>query len=161
VSAGSGCTVNNVAVGSVACVLARLAASAAIVALLVLAVLCGSISGARPPAARARCRACGGTTARSPPSHTGSYPFAAVHRAGAHNFFCCATHSGPIIHTVSYAVTCGHPLTYGSDHLQRGRARGLGGRIASAGGDRPVLGGWIYDAFGSYGSLYLVAWGSE
>jgi hypothetical protein len=22
-----------------------------------------------------------------------------------------------------------------------------------------VLGGWIYDAFGSYGSLYLVAWG--
>ena len=23
------------------------------------------------------------------------------------NFFCCATHSGPIFHTVSYAVTCG------------------------------------------------------
>src|SRR3984893_5072448 len=23
------------------------------------------------------------------------------------NFFCCATHSGPIIHTVSYAVSCG------------------------------------------------------
>jgi len=26
------------------------------------------------------------------------------------NFFCCATHSGPIFHTVSYAVTCGIPL---------------------------------------------------
>src|SRR5216683_1443044 len=26
------------------------------------------------------------------------------------NFFCCATHSGPIIHTVSYAVSCGIPL---------------------------------------------------
>src|SRR5204863_382188 len=26
------------------------------------------------------------------------------------NFFCCATHSGPIIHTVNYAVSCGIPL---------------------------------------------------
>src|SRR5262245_5431905 len=26
------------------------------------------------------------------------------------NFFCCATHSGPIIHTISYAETCGIPL---------------------------------------------------
>ncbi|MGB5806412.1 MFS transporter, partial [Castellaniella sp.] len=25
----------------------------------------------------------------------------------AANFFCCATHSGPIFHTVSYAMTCG------------------------------------------------------
>src|SRR6266568_3947152 len=25
------------------------------------------------------------------------------------NFFCCATHSGPIIHTVSYAISCGIP----------------------------------------------------
>jgi MFS family permease len=23
----------------------------------------------------------------------------------------------------------------------------------------PVLGGWLYDKFGSYGSLYLVSWG--
>src|ERR1700742_3869215 len=28
----------------------------------------------------------------------------------ATNFFCCATHSGPIIHTVSYAVSCGIPM---------------------------------------------------
>ena len=26
------------------------------------------------------------------------------------NFFCCATHSGPIFHTVSYAISCGIPL---------------------------------------------------
>ena len=26
------------------------------------------------------------------------------------NFFCCAAHSGPIFHTVSYAVTCGIPM---------------------------------------------------
>jgi len=23
----------------------------------------------------------------------------------------------------------------------------------------PVLGGWLYDTFGSYGTMYLVAWG--
>jgi MFS family permease len=155
------------------------------------------------------------------------------------NFFCCATHSGPIIHTVSYAVTCGIPLgTAVTIYSVEGLA-GLGGRIAfGLAGDRfgarrtlitgllmqaffaasyyfattltvfysvavlfgftyggvmplysvlarenfplrmmgtiiggtamagslgmatgPVLGGWLYDRFGSYGTLYLVAWG--
>ena len=155
------------------------------------------------------------------------------------NFFCCATHSGPIVHTVSYAVTCGIPLgTAVTIYSVEGLA-GLGGRIAfGLAGDRfgarrtlitgllmqaffaasyyfanslsvfysvavlfgftyggvmplfavlarenfplrmmgtviggtamggsfgmatgPVLGGWLYDSFGSYGTLYLVAWG--
>jgi MFS family permease len=155
------------------------------------------------------------------------------------NFLCCATHSGPIIHTVSYAVTCGIPLmTAVSIYSVEGLA-GLGGRIAfGLAGDHfgarrtliigllmqaffaaayyfadslnvfyavavlfgftyggvmplyavlarenfplrimgtviggtamagslgmatgPVLGGWLYDSFGSYGSLYLAAWG--
>ena len=155
------------------------------------------------------------------------------------NFFCCATHSGPIIHTVSYAVTCGIPLgTAVTIYSVEGLA-GLGGRIAfGLAGDRfgarrtlitgllmqalfassyyfagslgafytvavlfgftyggvmplyavlarenfplrmmgtviggtamagslgmstgPVLGGWLYDSFGSYGTLYLVAGG--
>jgi MFS family permease len=155
------------------------------------------------------------------------------------NFFCCATHSGPIIHTVSYAVTCGIPLmTAVSIYSVEGLA-GLGGRIGfGLAGDRfgarrvlivglmmqacfaaayyfadslsvfyavavlfgftyggvmplysvlarenfplrimgtviggtamagslgmatgPVLGGWLYDTFGSYGSLYLAALG--
>jgi MFS family permease len=155
------------------------------------------------------------------------------------NFLCCATHSGPIIHTVSYAVTCGIPLmTAVSIYSVEGLA-GLGGRIAfGLAGDHfgarrtlivgllmqaffaasyyfadslsvfylvavlfgftyggvmplysvlarenfplrimgtviggtamagslgmatgPVLGGWLYDTFGSYGSLYLTAWG--
>ena len=154
------------------------------------------------------------------------------------NFFCCATHSGPIIHTVSYAVTCGIPLgTAVTIYSVEGLA-GLGGRIAfGLAGDRfgarrtliagllmqaffaasyyfagslnvfylvavlfgftyggvmplyavlarenfplrmmgtviggtamagslgmatgPVLGGLLYDRFGSYGTLYLVAW---
>ena len=53
------------------------------------------------------------------------------------NFFCCATHSGPIIHTVSYAVTCGIPLgTAVTIYSVEGLA-GLGGRIAfGLAGDR-------------------------
>jgi MFS family permease len=155
------------------------------------------------------------------------------------NFFCCATHSGPIIHTVSYAVTCGIPLTTAVTIYSVEGLAGLVGRIAfGLAGDRfgarrtlitgllmqaffaasyyfattlsvfyavavvfgftyggvmplyavlaretfplrmmgtiiggtamagsfgmatgPVLGGWLYDTFGSYGSLYLVSWG--
>jgi len=155
------------------------------------------------------------------------------------NFFCCATHSGPIIHTVSYAVTCGIPLITAVTIYSVEGLAGLGGRIAfGLAGDRfgarrtliaglliqaffaasyyfasslsvfyvvavlfgftyggvmplyavlarenfplqmmgtviggtamagslgmatgPVLGGWIYDTFGSYGALYLVSWG--
>jgi MFS family permease len=155
------------------------------------------------------------------------------------NFFCCATHSGPIIHTVSYAVTCGIPLTTAVTIYSVEGLAGLGGRVAfGLAGDRfgarrtlitgllmqaffaasyyfasslnvfyavavvfgftyggvmplyavlarenfplrimgtviggtamagslgmatgPVLGGWLYDTFGSYGSLYLVSWG--
>jgi MFS family permease len=155
------------------------------------------------------------------------------------NFFCCATHSGPIIHTVSYAVTCGIPLTTAVTIYSMEGLAGLGGRIAfGLAGDRfgarrtliagllmqaffaasyyfasslgvfyavalvfgftyggvmplyavlarenfplrlmgtviggtamagslgmatgPVLGGWLYDRFGSYGSLYLASWG--
>jgi MFS family permease len=155
------------------------------------------------------------------------------------NFFCCATHSGPIIHTVSYAVTCGIPLATAVTIYSVEGLAGLGGRIAfGLAGDQfgarrtlivgllmqaffaasyyfatsltvfyavaivfgftyggvmplyavlarenfplkvmgtviggtamagslgmatgPVLGGWLYDRFGSYGALYLVAWG--
>jgi MFS family permease len=155
------------------------------------------------------------------------------------NFFCCATHSGPIIHTVSYAVTCGIPLGTAVTIYSAEGLAGLGGRIAfGLAGDRfgarrtliagllmqaffaafyyfasslsgfytvamlfgftyggvmplyavlarenfplrmmgtviggtamagslgmatgPVLGGWLYDSFGSYGTLYLAASG--
>src|SRR5271163_5018192 len=155
------------------------------------------------------------------------------------NFFCCATHSGPIFHTVSYAISCGIPLTAAVSIYSLEGLAGMGGRVAfGILGDRfgakrilvsglllqafgalayffardlgafyavaaffgfiyagvmplyavlarenfplrmmgtviggtamagslgmatgPVLGGWLYDRFGSYGSLYLVAWG--
>src|SRR5260370_4438531 len=46
------------------------------------------------------------------------------------NFFCCATHSGPIIHTVSYAVSCGIPLLSAVTIYSVEGLAGMGGRIA-------------------------------
>src|SRR6202051_2717011 len=46
------------------------------------------------------------------------------------NFFCCATHSGPIIHTVSYAVSCGIPLISAVTLYSVEGFAGMGGRIA-------------------------------
>ena len=44
-------------------------------------------------------------------------------------FACCATHSGPIFHTVSYAIACGlPPLTAVTIYSAEGLA-GLGGRL--------------------------------
>ena len=45
------------------------------------------------------------------------------------NFFCCATHSGPIFHTVSYAVSCGIPLIAAVTIYSVEGLAGLGGRI--------------------------------
>lgn len=155
------------------------------------------------------------------------------------NFFCCAMQSGPLVHTVSYALTCGIPLIAAVTSYSVEGLVGLGGRIVyGLAGDRfgaqrtliagllvqaffaasyffasslgffyvvavlfgftygavmplyavlarenfpirmmgavigatamagslgmatgPVLGGWLYDRLGSYGALYLVAWG--
>jgi MFS family permease len=52
-------------------------------------------------------------------------------------FACCATHSGPIFHTVSYAIACGlPPLTAVTIYSAEGLA-GLGGRLVfGLSGDR-------------------------
>ncbi|TFI59214.1 MFS transporter [Sphingomonas parva] len=47
----------------------------------------------------------------------------------ATNFFCCATHSGPIFHTVSYAVSCGIPLVAAVSIYSLEGLAGLGGRL--------------------------------
>lgn len=46
------------------------------------------------------------------------------------NFFCCATHSGPIFHTVSYAITCGIPMIAAVTIYSVEGLAGMGGRIA-------------------------------
>jgi MFS family permease len=45
------------------------------------------------------------------------------------NFFCCATHAGPIFHTVSYAVSCGIPLIAAVSIYSVEGLAGMGGRI--------------------------------
>jgi len=46
------------------------------------------------------------------------------------NFFCCAAHSGPIFHTVSYAVTCGIPMIAAVSIYSVEGLAGMGGRLA-------------------------------
>jgi MFS family permease len=44
-------------------------------------------------------------------------------------FTCCATHSGPIFHTMSYAITCGLPITTAVTIYSTEGLAGLGGRL--------------------------------
>jgi MFS family permease len=87
------------------------------------------------------------------------------------NFFCCATHSGPIIHTVSYAVSCGIPLIAAVSIYSVEGFAGLGGRVAfGLLGDRfgakqvlvlallaQALGALGYLAASDLGTFYAVA----
>ena len=61
-------------------------------------------------------------------------------------FCCCATHSGPIFHTVSYAVACGLPVTTAVTIYSVEGLAGLGGR---------VLFGLLGDRFGAKRVLVL------
>jgi MFS family permease len=79
----------------------------------------------------------------------------------ATNFFCCATHSGPIIHTISYAVSCGIPLvTAVSIYSVEGLA-GLGGRVAFGflgdrfGAKRVLALGLLAQAFGALAYVFV------
>jgi MFS family permease len=75
------------------------------------------------------------------------------------NFFCCATHSGPIIHTVNYAVSCGIPLIAAVSIYSVEGLAGLGGRIAFGllgdrfGAKRVLVAGLLVQAVGALGYL--------
>lgn len=76
------------------------------------------------------------------------------------NFFCCATHSGPIFHTVSYAITCGiAPMVAVSIYSVEGLA-GLGGRVGFGilgdrlGAQRVLVAGLLIQAFGALGYYF-------
>src|SRR3954447_1961043 len=89
----------------------------------------------------------------------------------ATNFFCCATHSGPIIHTVSYAVSCGIPLVAAVSIYSLEGLAGLFGRIGFGilgdrlGAKRVLVAGLLAQAFGALayafvsdlGAFYAVA----
>jgi MFS family permease len=71
------------------------------------------------------------------------------------NFFCCATHSGPIFHTVSYAQTCGIPLAAAVSIYSLEGLSGLFGRIGFGvlgdrfGAKRILVLGLLAQAFGA------------
>jgi len=71
------------------------------------------------------------------------------------NFFCCATHSGPIFHTVSYAQTCGIPLVAAVSIYSVEGLAGMGGRIGFGllgdrfGAKRVLALGLLTQAFGA------------
>jgi MFS family permease len=76
------------------------------------------------------------------------------------NFFCCATHSGPIFHTVSYAITCGiAPITAATIYSVEGLA-GMAGRlgfglVADRLGAKNVLAwGLLIQAVGALGYFF-------
>src|SRR5579872_7426523 len=76
------------------------------------------------------------------------------------NFCCCATHSGPIFHTVSYAMTCGIPaMTAVSIYSVEGLA-GLAGRLGFGvlgdrlGAKRVLVAGLLIQAFGALGYYF-------
>jgi MFS family permease len=70
------------------------------------------------------------------------------------NFFCCATHSGPIFHTVSYAVTCGVPMMAAVSIYSIEGLSGMFGRIGFGlagdrfGAQRVLVIGLLAQAFG-------------
>ncbi|MBM2656632.1 MFS transporter [Burkholderia diffusa] len=77
------------------------------------------------------------------------------------NFFCCATHSGPIFHTVSYAVTCGIPLIVAVSIYSVEGLAGMGGRIAFGllgdrlGAKRMLVVGLLAQALGALGYYFV------
>jgi len=79
----------------------------------------------------------------------------------ATNFFCCATHSGPIIHTVSYAISCGIPMLAAVSIYSVEGLAGLGGRIAFGllgdrfGARRVLVLGLLVQAFGALAYVFV------
>ena len=76
------------------------------------------------------------------------------------NFFCCATHSGPIFHTVSYAQTCGIPLAAAVSIYSLEGLSGLFGRFGFGvlgdrfGAKRILVLGLLAQAFGALAYVF-------
>ncbi len=77
------------------------------------------------------------------------------------NFFCCATHSGPIFHTVSYAISCGIPLIAAVTIYSVEGLAGMGGRVAFGilgdrlGAKHVLVGGLLLQAFGALAYFFV------
>ena len=77
------------------------------------------------------------------------------------NFFCCATHSGPIFHTVSYAVSCGIPIVAAVSIYSVEGLAGMGGRVVfgilgdKLGAKRVLVAGLLLQAFGALAYFFV------
>ncbi len=77
------------------------------------------------------------------------------------NFSCCATHSGPIFHTVSYAINCGIPLIAAVSIYSVEGLAGLGGRVVFGflgdrfGAKRVLVSGLLLQAFGALAYFFV------
>ncbi|CAN7718532.1 MFS transporter [Rhizobium sp. LjRoot98] len=77
------------------------------------------------------------------------------------NFFCCATHSGPIFHTVSYAISCGIPMIAAVSIYSIEGLAGMGGRVAFGllgdryGAKRILVIGLLIQAFGALAYVFV------
>lgn len=82
------------------------------------------------------------------------------------NFFCCATHSGPIFHTVSYALTCGIPMIAAVTIYSVEGLAGMGGRVAFGllgdriGAKQVLVGGLLLQSFAVLAYVFVsqLAW---
>jgi MFS family permease len=76
------------------------------------------------------------------------------------NFFCCATHSGPIFHTVSYAIICGIPAVTAATIYSVEGIAGMGGRLGFGlladrlGAKNVLVWGLLIQAFGALGYFF-------
>jgi MFS family permease len=77
------------------------------------------------------------------------------------NFFCCATHSGPIFHTVSYAISCGIPMIAAVSIYSVEGLAGMGGRVVFGilgdrfGAKRILVSGLLLQAFGALAYVFV------
>ncbi|MBA2676765.1 MFS transporter, partial [Ramlibacter sp.] len=76
-------------------------------------------------------------------------------------FACCATHSGPIFHTVSYAIGCGLPIAAAVTIYNMEGLAGLGGRLLFGvaadrlGARRVLIAGLLVQAFAAASYLLV------
>jgi MFS family permease len=77
------------------------------------------------------------------------------------NFFCCAAHSGPIFHTVSYALSCGIPMIAAVTIYSVEGLAGMGGRIVFGilgdrlGAKNVLVSGLLLQAFGALAYFFV------
>jgi len=75
-------------------------------------------------------------------------------------FLCCATHSGPLFHTVSYAVSCGLPIMVAVSIYSVEGLSGLAGRIGFGllgdrfGAKQAFVGGLLVQALAAGGYMF-------